>query len=170
MSVRMATCHPDRAHIAKGLCSQCYERNRSRNRKRWQDNNEGHKAKCHPQRRNFGNGLCKTCHHKKFLEDNPDKKQSYYERHKQNWLRYTLKNKFDISVEQYEKMLKEQNGACVICKQPEANRRQRLSVDHDHETGKVRGLLCQRCNSIIGMALENIEVLESAIQYIARSK
>jgi len=167
-----AKCHPDRPHLAKGLCKTCYESERAKTRgsNRWKDNGEGHKAKCHPERRNFSHGLCKTCHHKKFLEDNPEKKQSYYEKHKQNWLKYTLRNKFDISVEDYDRMLKEQNGVCAICGQPESSDRQRLSVDHNHETGEIRGLLCQKCNTMVGMSLEKVSILESAIRFLQRSK
>ena len=53
-----------------------------------------------------------------------------------------------LSVEQYDKMFEEQNGLCKICGLPEINRR--LAVDHNHNTGKIRGLLCTKCNNAIG--------------------
>lgn len=57
------------------------------------------------------------------------------------------RRKFGISTEIYEKMLEEQGGVCDICKRPPKNNR--LSVDHDHDTGAIRGLLCPPCNRSI---------------------
>jgi len=171
MNVRMATCHPDRPHLAKGLCSTCYESERAKTRigNRWKEGAEGKRAKCHPTRRNFAHGLCKDCHHKEFLANNPDKKKEYYKNFREKWQGYMLKNKFNMTIEQYDEMLENQNGVCAICKKEE-NKGRRLSVDHNHDNGLIRGLLCQKCNSIIGMALDNVETLKSAIHYIERSK
>ena len=165
----MADCHPDRPHLAKGLCSTCYESKRAKVRgNRWKDNDEGKRAECHPERRNFSKGLCKYCHHKKYVADNPEKKKTYYQRLRQNWLGYALKNKFGMTVREYEYLLKKQNGVCAICKKPEKGKR--LSVDHHHGSGKTRGLLCQRCNTVIGMSLENERTLQSAIEYLRSYK
>lgn len=63
-----------------------------------------------------------------------------------------LRNGYGITVEQYEEMLKRQKGGCAICgKRPG---KKRLHVDHNHETGQVRGLLCAKCNG-------DLQVLES---------
>lgn len=70
-----------------------------------------------------------------------------------------------ITVSDYDRMFVEQHGVCAICEQPELTRR--LSVDHNHATGKVRGLLCHRCNVAIGLFKENVDVLSSAIGYLA---
>ena len=61
---------------------------------------------------------------------------------------------YKLTVEQYDVILAYQGGVCYACHQPEPVKGRRLSVDHDHETGLVRGLLCSRCNPIIGK-LEN---------------
>lgn len=60
---------------------------------------------------------------------------------------YDLVRCFGISVQQYDELLKQQNGGCAICDRPNADSRgHRLHVDHDHKTGEIRGLLCASCN------------------------
>jgi hypothetical protein len=87
-----------------------------------------------------------------------------------------LKSKYGITLEQYQLMFKEQNGVCAICGQPEVAIDKRtniiklLAVDHDHQTGKVRGLLCQKCNHGIGNFNDNQVNLQLAIQYLNNHK
>jgi len=64
--------------------------------------------------------------------------------------RNNLRFCFGLSLEEYAKMSLQQNGVCAICKQPEAIRNSSLSVDHNHVTGTNRGLLCRKCNAIVG--------------------
>jgi len=81
-----------------------------------------------------------------------------------------LKRKFGISQDEYDKMLEAQGGVCAICHQEERKARHgvimALAVDHDHETGKVRGLLCNNCNLGIGKFNDNVVYLFSAIAYL----
>lgn len=65
-----------------------------------------------------------------------------------------LLDNYKLTVEQYETILAYQGGVCYACRESEPVKGRRLSVDHDHTTGLVRGLLCSRCNPIIGK-LEN---------------
>ena len=67
---------------------------------------------------------------------------------KRSRLKGSLKFHYSMTLEQYDKMFEEQNGNCAICGLPELMRR--LSVDHDHKTGVVRGLLCSSCNTKLG--------------------
>jgi hypothetical protein len=80
--------------------------------------------------------------------------------------------RFGVSRREYAEMYKQQNGVCAICSQPETATRKSvvksLAVDHNHTTGKVRGLLCSACNTAIGKMRENPEILASAIQYLER--
>lgn len=62
-------------------------------------------------------------------------------------------------------MLTDQNRTCAICKNPFETRPE---VDHDHGTGRVRGLLCGNCNKMLGHARDNVSVLNAAIQYLQR--
>lgn len=66
-----------------------------------------------------------------------------------------LASKYGITREQYDNLFEQQGGLCAICKQPETVKTgagviRRLAVDHDHDTGRVRGLLCYRCNTTLG--------------------
>lgn len=71
-------------------------------------------------------------------------------------------------------MVLEQQGLCALCEKPEIKKNYgttcKLSVDHDHRTGRVRGLLCSKCNSILGMANDNIALLMKAILYLKRQR
>jgi hypothetical protein len=76
---------------------------------------------------------------------------------------------YGISTEQYEQMLIDQNGVCYICNKKPSNKRA-LDIDHDHDTGKVRGLLCSNHNRAIGLFNDNINLLARAIEYLSRNK
>src|SRR3990167_5597356 len=69
-----------------------------------------------------------------------------------------LRVNFNISMEFYESMFRGQNGGCAICKKQNTDGR-RLHVDHDHKTGRIRGLLCYRCNSGLGYFKDSKENL-----------
>ena len=79
-----------------------------------------------------------------------------------------FKNKYGITLDDYNRMLKIQNNRCAICNgTATGNRSQKyLSVDHCHTTGKVRGLLCFTCNTGIGSIKDDDELLEKAIAYL----
>lgn len=81
-----------------------------------------------------------------------------------------LKARYNISIEQYNILLEVQNNRCAICGIPGSeNYSKKLCVDHDHKTGKVRGLLCQRCNWLLGRSCDNINVFKSAIAYLKKN-
>jgi hypothetical protein len=63
-------------------------------------------------------------------------------------------------------MFAEQKGCCAICGVHQDNVTKRFSVDHNHSTGKVRGLLCQNCNAGLGNFMDDISNLKSAIEYL----
>jgi hypothetical protein len=81
---------------------------------------------------------------------------------------YDLNRNYGINHDVYLEMLAKQNGCCQICGITEEEHGKRLHVDHNHTTGKVRGLLCNRCNTAIGKFKEDPEVIRKAIQYIER--
>lgn len=89
--------------------------------------------------------------------------------HGQNMERnYNLKKAYNITLEDYDQMLESQNGACKICGKVDPGRisSKRLAVDHDHTTGKVRGILCFRCNMGLGCFNDNIEIIKKVINYL----
>lgn len=79
--------------------------------------------------------------------------------------------KYGLSLEGYEALLAEQGGVCAICKLPETSERlnkvRRLCIDHDHETGAIRGLLCNRCNRVIGLMDDDPVILGEAMDYLS---
>ena len=79
-------------------------------------------------------------------------------------LRKRLK-RYGITKEQYVELLVLQNFRCKICLKKADN----LRIDHDHESGKVRGLLCNACNLALGLFRDNTQVLNDAKKYIAES-
>lgn len=78
-----------------------------------------------------------------------------------------MKRRYGITVEDYDKMLAEQNGVCAICEKKD---KRRLAVDHCHKTGTVRGLLCSSCNISVGRFDDNPDTLKRAIEYLQRER
>lgn len=74
---------------------------------------------------------------------------------------------YGITQADYDLMLELQDSSCAICNVHEQKTtKKRLFVDHDHKTKKVRGLLCQHCNFVLGQARDDISILENAITYL----
>jgi hypothetical protein len=82
---------------------------------------------------------------------------------KQTPLERNRKWKYGVSRADYNRMIKEQGGKCYICNSvPKGH----FHIDHNHENGATRALLCPSCNILIGLARENINILENAINYL----
>jgi len=75
---------------------------------------------------------------------------------------------YGITIEEYEAMCEEQQGLCKICNNPESIDGRSLAVDHCHNTGAVRGLLCGKCNKALGLLNDNTILMERAIAYLRR--
>lgn len=97
------------------------------------------------------------------------KQQQYVdEGRKQAWNRKSyLKRRYGLTLEQYDEMLAAQGGVCAICRKPRPEERT-LHIDHDHQTGKIRGLLCFRCNNALGDFDEEYELFVRAADYLDR--
>ncbi len=93
-------------------------------------------------------------------------KKRYELKHPDTYTNSQLKYKFGITLDQFNEMAKAQNNTCLICQQPEVNGN-RLSVDHCHKTGKIRGLLCDGCNVGLGRFKDSPELLEKARRYLS---
>lgn len=100
-------------------------------------------------------------HRKKFLRLN----KAYYLRTKaKKYIRF-LKNRYNMTIEDYNKMLEKQNGLCAICRE-----KKKLSVDHDHNTGKIRGLICTKCNTLMVPFVEHhLDLLDIIKTYLLRN-
>ena len=121
-----------------------------------------------PKRTGYKDGIrphCKECRRKYQLN-------SYYENRHKHPYDYVknrddkLKRIYGISYQEYLIMLEAQGGCCAICGTNDTGKRKAFAVDHCHETGNVRGLLCSNCNTGIGNLRDDIGLLERAIEYL----
>jgi hypothetical protein len=92
------------------------------------------------------------------------KERSNAVRRGDKWRCHTLRKRYGITAAQYDEMLAQQGGACFICREVKDRR---LEVDHCHTTGRVRRLLCSRCNTIVGVLENDRDRLTGAEAYIA---
>lgn len=108
---------------------------------------------------------CIVCH--KYMQKTHWKSRTPLKRLEQH-----LKYKYGISHAEFLKAWDAQSGNCAICEieLPDLmvydNRRRGYAIDHNHETGQFRGILCLKCNSLLGMASDSADVLKSAIKYL----
>lgn len=133
-----AACHPGRKEHAGGFCRECY--------------NAGDRAKraiCHPDRLHVAGGLCRKCYN-----DLPERKARSVKARR-------LK-KYGLTDQQYEMILQTQGWVCAICGDTP------IAVDHDHQTGKVRGVLCRCCNTGLGHFKDKAELLVTAASYLEK--
>lgn len=111
---------------------------------------------------------CKECY---VLYQEEYRKSNYSKEQRRKWQRsYNLRAKYGISVEEYDQMLRDQDSACAICMRSELEPGSplKLVVDHDHETGKVRGLLCDFCNRALGVLGDRLEspMFQRVLRYL----
>ena len=85
---------------------------------------------------------------------------------RERFRRNAIARRYGVTVEWYDQAVKDQKGVCAICGDPPGKRA--LAVDHDHDTGMVRQLLCGRCNQALGLFREDAELLREAISYLDR--
>lgn len=83
----------------------------------------------------------------------------------------SLRRLYGIDLDEYDFLFKKQRGLCAICLKPNStdSRKKRLSIDHCHTTGKVRGLLCGNCNSGLGLFQDDLLILRTAVKYLRES-
>lgn len=117
----------------------------------------GRKPTCHPERAHEAHGLCVNCYQKT--------RDSYREKYAEQNLKKSLR-KAGLSREAYDALLERQDGKCAICGS-DPNGQGRLHIDHDHNTGRARGLLCSNCNPGLGYFKDDPELLGRAARYLA---
>lgn len=84
--------------------------------------------------------------------------------------KYMLKKCYGMTIEDYNQMFLKQEGCCAICNEHQSNLEATFNVDHDHATGKIRGLLCRNCNTGIGLLQDNFQICLSAAKYLQENK
>jgi hypothetical protein len=122
-------------------------------------------------RKKYGCGSqCNSCKSKVVVKNRDPEKHREYNRQwarrnpNNNHYAYRLKDKYGLTITEYDEMIARQDGVCAICGSD--NNGKRLHVDHDHKTGKIRKLLCHGCNVAIGHAKEDVGILEKIIGYL----
>lgn len=101
---------------------------------------------------------------KKYREEHREEIKLYHRKNKKRKKIRDMKIYYDLSVDEYNEMLRIQNDRCAICGKKMLGRF--CHIDHCHKTGKVRGLLCHHCNAGIGNLFDDIAILEKAIKYL----
>jgi len=152
VSIRSKSKHPEAAK----LCV-----------KRWKDNNAEHISNYGKEY--YASNLDNIKEYKREYYSNVDNRKSrklysnkWYLDNKDN---YILKT-HGLSPDEHDRLFIKQDGRCAICGIDVCEMTKPLYIDHDHDTGKIRGLLCHYCNTMIGMSRDDPEVLVSAISYL----
>lgn len=106
------------------------------------------------------------------LTHSPERQRQARANNKERFKGYSLRRDYGISIEDYQELFEKQGGVCAICGRPDGDEKgnnngsKSLAVDHDHETGVVRGLLCSMCNKGIGSLMDSRALLRKAIEYL----
>lgn len=143
-------------------CKRCYQRNHYQiNRDRRLVQNLAYAARTKDQKRAYDK-------QHRFKIQQALGREAYLQAKRSD----ALYSKYRMRHQDYLSMLNKQNGNCAICKIDHSQQvnHKHLSIDHDHTTGKVRGLLCNSCNRAIGYFKENVFALQGAIKYLESHK
>lgn len=164
-SSRMSECHPDKKHKAFGLCTACYKKHLRKTRPEVAKNEKLARRRWEANNRDRVNAASR-----RYYAANKEKYRQYRERRNQKpdaeKLRKhaQLNNNYSLSLDQYNALLEAQGHKCAICEQPLT----KPNVDHCHTTGKVRGVLCTICNTLVLGVLENYAgLIPKALSYLA---
>lgn len=126
------------------------------------------------EERTFGKRFCsEACHLKTTLQPGNRRRSVAWERRDpRGRLRNHIHHLYGMTLAQYDALLDQQAGSCAICKTKveDITHKKGIGVDHDHKTGKVRGLLCGYCNHGIGMFRDNPQLCQNAATYLEQTK
>lgn len=107
------------------------------------------------------NGMCVVCRSTRALGSTP--RRGDWSARKED---VRLKRAYGISLEERGALLMAQNFCCAICRTPERTDGHRFCVDHDHRSGRVRGLLCYNCNRALGIFGDSVEAIQRVVDYL----
>lgn len=145
------------------ICTKCLQ---EKNLDRFGQSKNG-KYKC----------TCKDCDNlrqRNFRKINPTSCRNatkvYREKDVVYWRLYNRCKQKNITIKQYLEIFRTHNGKCDICGTSHLELNKSLGIDHNHKTGKIRGLLCNSCNIALGSFRDNPEILEKAIEYLKKNQ
>lgn len=125
-------------------------------------------ADCFYKNKSSKTGLasfCKSCSSLKGKEWNQKNKERLRHKSREN----DLKRNYGLTIQEYHALLRKQNGKCDICGSTDPGKNKKyFPVDHCHLTGKVRGLLCGKCNCALGLLNDDLILLEKATDYLRK--
>lgn len=156
--MKLADCHPQKKHKARGMCASCYDKWLKVNNKDYKEKQLSNTTKWALKNPDKMKALVQKRKEKE--RSSPEIIQKIKTRNRKNF----LKRKYGISLEKYDKMLADQNGSCKLCFRKQGERK--LHIDHCHETGIVRGLLCHQCNWYLGTIEADFGIIERIKNYL----
>jgi len=138
-------------------------------KKKWRDRNAD-KVRLSGKKSRDSRKEAIRAYHREYAIKHKDKIVARIKEKRLNW-DSTFK-KFGITAKEYHELVAKQNGVCAICQSDSCGRKgsTRLCIDHDHKTGKVRGLLCNACNVSLGAMGDDPERLLKAYSYLLKNK
>jgi hypothetical protein len=134
--------------------------------------NAHNKQKINEQKRKYyaANLEERRAYQRRYRKENPEKHikagRKYRETHPERMRWNTLKSKYGIQASEFQSMYDAQQGKCGICEEEVKHQDRSTHLDHDHKTGKIRGILCENCNKMLGHARENPRILMAAVEYL----
>lgn len=154
-----AKCHPDRPHRCRGLCNACYQREKIK--PGWVRTGRPARVNTcgHPEKPHVGHGQCGGCRTRAYRDRNR-------EADKLKRKDYQLRVTYGITLAEFLAMYEAQGSACALCRKPVPVERNR-HVDHCHDSGRIRGILCFDCNKGLGLLGDSPESIRRALDYVA---
>lgn len=160
--MKMASCHPDMPLKARGLCSKCYGRHLYNGTlPAIQPRAKAQNTCGHPDKKHVGKGLCSTCYPSMLRQRDPAGEKIK----RREW---QLSKLYGLSIPEFDALWIKQGEACALCVKPVPEERHR-HVDHCHESGRIRGILCAGCNKALGVLGDTPESLMRAYEYVAKA-
>jgi recombination endonuclease VII len=164
-----ADCHPNRIHWARGMCAACYQTWWRQEHVERYKNRPRTPATCHPRQPVLAQGLCGTCYRRKWRAENPEADKATgrraYERdvkkpgkRAENAARIRAA-RYGLTTDELAALLDGQ--VCAVCAAGK-----NLHIDHCHDSGEIRGILCGGCNSAAGHAGDSADRLRAIARYL----
>ena len=156
---------PDMASYYVYRCKECIkkrERNRIRNRTEYFKERDQSPQKKHYVKERTKKLSAEGYYKEKWVNTPTEERRAVAEKAKYR--------KYGLSKKKFDEMLKAQNGSCAICGRIPNGRERALAIDHDHDTGQVRGLLCGKCNLGLGYFQDDVSLLKKAHTYLKKFK
>lgn len=149
-----AACKDCNSKAGKLYYQNNWEKITAKNKRWWDAHPEAASAKRH--KRYWNNIEDEKKRHRKFITENPEYMRTSM-----------LKRKYGLTPKDFDRMSKEQGGVCAVCKLVPGGKG--FYIDHNHETGRVRGLLCFTCNMALGLLKDSAIVARSAAEYLEKT-